>query len=97
MENKQRWYPSQKGLSYEQWNIHRQSLDLIYGLQDKLSELHGKHEELQSKMSGVQKENGKLKEIINNRVAGRLVKPTDPSAGDTLRYNSTSGQFEFGP
>jgi hypothetical protein len=98
MENKQRWYPERsEHLNYEQWNAHRQTLDLVYGLQDQLRELHGKHQELHSKMDGVTKENSKLKEVINNRIAGRLVKPTNPGNGDTIRYSQTTGQFEFGP
>lgn len=97
MENKQRWYPPQTGLTYEQWNAHRLAFDHIYELQDKLAELHGKHDELKTKYSGIEKENSKLKEIIGNRIAGRLVKPTDPNNADTIRYNSSTGQFEFGP
>jgi len=96
MENKQRWYPPQTGLTYEQHNAHRQTLDIVYELQDQLRELHSKHSELKGAMSGLETENSNLKEIINNRIAGKLVKPTDPNNGDTIRYNSKSGQFEFG-
>lgn len=96
MENKQRWYPPQKDLSYEQWNAHRQTLDLVYDLQDQIRHLHGKHGELMSRYKGMEKENSKLKEIIDNRIAGRLVKPTNPANGDTIRYNNKTGQFEFG-
>jgi hypothetical protein len=96
MENKQKWYPSTVGMNYEQHNAHRQTLDLVYQLQDQLQSLHGKHAELTGKMNSVTKENDKLKQIINNRIAGRLVKPTNPANGDTIRYDKTTGQFEFG-
>jgi hypothetical protein len=93
----QKWYPNQgPHVNYEQWNIHRQTLDMVYSLQDQLKELHGKHQELHAKMQGATKENEKLKEIINNRIAGRLVKPKEPQDGETIRYNAASGQFVFG-
>jgi len=96
MDNKQRWYPPVEGMNYQQHNAHRQTLDLVYQMQDQLRELHGKHQELHSKLASMTKENEKLKQVIDNRIAGRLVKPTNPSNGDTVRYNSVSGQFEFG-
>lgn len=92
------WYPVQsEHINYEQWNAHRQTLDLVYSLRDQLEELKGKHAELHGKHEDLKKENAKLQETINNRIAGKLVKAGAlPSTGDTIRYNSATGQFEFG-
>jgi regulator of replication initiation timing len=92
-----RWYPPKTNdFTFDQFNAHRVAFDKIYELEDQLKELHGKHQELHAKMQGATKENEKLKEIINNRIAGRLVKPKEPQDGETIRYNSASGQFVFG-
>lgn len=91
------WYPAAGTFgSYHQDDAVKQLYDHIYNLHDQLSDLHSKHQELHTQMQGTQKENTKLKEIVNNRIAGRLVKPTNPADGDTIRYNKVTGQFEFG-
>lgn len=90
------WYPDQSAFgSYKAWDAHRKALDQIYDLKSQVAGMKAKMEK-QSKLekpTGVPKEGpGSSKETY---IAGFLVKPALPQNGQTLKYNSSTGQLEF--
>jgi len=85
----ERWYPnpSESG-SHDAWNIHTQILNHVYATQDRLDAL----EKAQAKPSAAVPKSSSAATI-----AGINVKATTPPQnGFTIRFNSATGEFEFG-
>ena len=92
------WYPDRSVFgSYAAWDAHRKALDEIYDLKSQVEGMKAemaKANKPKDKSTGVPKEGpGSSKETY---VAGFLVKPViNPQNGQTLKYNSATGQLEF--
>lgn len=90
----QRLYPEQRGqlADFHAWDAHKQTRDLLYDLHDKMNMfIH----ETSVKASNV----GQSKQAggpSNTTITGIPVKGVQPQNGHTIRYNSATGQFEFG-
>jgi hypothetical protein len=87
----ERIYPEQRGplADFHTWDAHRQTLDKVYDLHDKLNGfMH------QSNVG--QKATLPAGGPSNTTITGIPVKGTSPANGHTIRYNSATGQFEFG-
>jgi hypothetical protein len=91
-----RWYPHpEESGSHAQWNIHRQILDHVYQLNDRLDKLDAQQKGATAKPSPASPATGPGSSS-HTTIAGIAVKGTTPANGNTIRYNATSGQFEFG-
>lgn len=85
----QKWYPTpEESGGHAQWNIHRQVLDSVYSLQDKV-EAMGKAPASTAPAQSFPNE------THNTKIAGLNVSPNTPTNGQTLKYNSTTGMIEW--
>ena len=96
MANPQRFYRNVGNLDEAKTAIHELT-DHTYELREQMSAMKDDHAKA---MDGVQKQISSLNSGLNSQVAGISVKSVTDSAslknGYTIRYNSATGQFEFG-
>lgn len=87
-----RIYPTQSGplSDFHAWAAHKVTLDRLYDLHDAFNQF--KHEIVTKSNVGQQQEAGGPS---NTMITGIPVKAVAPANGQTIRYNSATGQFEF--
>lgn len=90
-----RFIPQRKDFqTHEQWDAHVQAYQMIHELQDQIRQL--KAQLGTSDIGHATPSQGSKNEIINSHINGIFIKAGAPTNGQTIRYNSTSNQFEFG-
>lgn len=90
------WYPDRSNFAtHEAWDAHVQTLNIIYEQKAKLEKAIT---DLKAVTTTVHKSNvgQPAGGALNTRIGGFLLAPGQPTNGQTLRYNSSTGQFEFG-
>lgn len=87
----ERTYPEQRGAlaDFHAWDAHKKTRDLLYDLHDKLNLFM--HEQ-KSNVGQKQQEAGGPS---NTKIAGIFVQAIQPKNGQTLKYNSSTGQLEW--
>lgn len=96
-----KWYPSKKEFPDEhQFQAMHQIVDMIYGLQGRQSQLESDQRDQEGRLrdhhARILRTEG-AGGPSTTRIAGLFVKATTPPANsDTIRYNSKTGQWEFG-
>lgn len=87
-----RWYPhpTESG-GHDQWNIHRQILDLTYSNQDRLDAM----EKAQGSKPTESTPAAFPNQSNDSKLAGLNVSGNTPTNGQRLTYNSTTGMIEW--
>jgi len=94
-----RWYPKQEHFkTWDEWNSHKQAFDHIYALQDQMAAQHAElkkaHADLKTQMGTLQQQqfpNGPS----NTKIQGLNVRGAPPTNGQTLKYNSATGDISW--
>jgi len=91
----ERIYPEQRGplADFHAWDAHKRAYDLIYDLHDKVNAMN---HETATKKSNVGQKDMPAGGPSNTKITGIPVVGTPPANGHTIRYNSSTGKFEFG-
>ena len=96
MPSERRFYRQVGSVEEAQTAIHELT-DHTYELRRQMEEMRGQHAEA---MAGMKKQVAKLGDLLNTQVAGINVKATTDALslqnGYTIRFNSATGEFEFG-
>jgi hypothetical protein len=79
--------------SHEQWDAHVQAYQMIHDLQEQIRQLKSQLSTSDIGRSAAAKDKTG---VITSHVNGFFVKAGTPANGQTIRFNSTSQQFEFG-
>jgi hypothetical protein len=95
-----RWFPPKTGAlaDHDVNDAHRRAFEAIYQLQDQLAAAHAKlaeHDGKITKATGTAEAAHKATSTINTKVNGLNVKAVPPTNGQTLKYNSATGQVEW--
>jgi len=93
--SEQRWYPTvEEAGGHAQHNVHKQVLDKVYGLTDRLDKLDAQHPGATAKPSPAPPASGPGSPS-HTKIAGLNVIGTPPQNGQKLTFNSSTGQIEW--
>lgn len=89
-----KWYPARSEFStHQQWNAHVQTLNQLYETQDQLTAVKASldlaHAAIQQNTSNIRQAN------IGTNINGIIIKKAIPTAGQTLKFNASTGQAEW--
>lgn len=89
------WYPERSAFqNHEQWDAHVQTLKIVYEQKAKLEKAIA---DIQKVAKVAESNVGQTAGgPLNSQVLGLAVKPGQPANGDTIRFNSKTGQWELG-
>jgi hypothetical protein len=89
------YYPDRSHFkTHEEWDAHVQTLNVVYEQKAKLEKAI---EDLKKVAKVAQSNVGQTTGgPLNTTIVGLAVTPGQPANGDTLRFDSKSGQFKFG-
>lgn len=89
------YYPDRSHFkTFEEWDAHVQTLNVVYDQKAKLEKVV---EDLKKVTTAHQSNVGQpAGGPLNTTIGGFALTPGQPANGQTIRYNSSTGQFEFG-
>lgn len=93
-----RFYPQRKDFaSHQQWDALRRAWDEIYKLQDAMTDQVRRHEARMPRGGAAAKGTNPnaLGSGLNTQVAGMNVSGSPTANGQTLKWNSATGQLEW--
>lgn len=95
-----RWYPDKSQFpDVRQYEAIRQLTDMIYAAQDEVASVKSEQGGMTKRLDSHHMRITKTEQAggpSTTKITGLFVKGTPPSNGDTIRFNTATGQFEFG-